>query len=213
MGTPIIPLGSPARRVLEQLRRKPMTVEELAARMHVTANAVRNQLVRLREANLAERVGTRRGASKPSVVYAITLDGQVQFSTIYLPVLTQFLRTAEKECSHKELISFMTDTGKALGERYPKPGGPLKARANAAARLVKALGGIPQIRAENGSFVIESLGCPLSALTAENGAACRILEGLISEYIGAAARTCCIRDPAPRCCFAIRGKVNQRARA
>lgn len=180
-----------------------MTVEELARRMRLTANAVRNQLARLQELNLVTRAGTRPGVSKPSVVYAITLDGQVQFSTVYLPVLTQFLRTAEAECSEKELLQFMTDTGKALAARYAKPAGSVKARVSAAARLLKSLGGIPQLRARNGSFVIESLGCPLSALTADNAAPCRILEGLVSEYVGVPARSCCIREPAPRCCFEI----------
>jgi predicted ArsR family transcriptional regulator len=203
MATPIIPVSDPARRVLDHLRRGTMTVEELAGRMQLTANAVRNQLAKLLAANLVERIGSRRGPTKPAAVYAITPEGQMQFSTIYLPVLTQFLRTAEEECTNKKLLSFMTNTGKALGKRYSKPTGPLKARVNAAAQLFRVLGAIPQVRSENGSVVIETLGCPLSALTAENAAACRILEGLVTEYTGAAAHTCCILDPSPRCCFEI----------
>jgi predicted ArsR family transcriptional regulator len=178
-----------------------MTVEELAGRLRLTANAVRNQLVKLEESNLVSRVGRRPGISKPALVYAITLEGQVQFSTIYVPVLTQFLRTAEEQCSHEELLGFMTETGKALGRRYAKPTGTLRARTNAAARLIKTLGGIPEVRARDGAVVIQSLGCPLSALTSEHAAACRILEGLVTEYVGAQAHTCCVRQPVPRCCF------------
>ncbi len=213
MATPITPLNNPARRVLAHLRHGPMTVEELADLMHVTANAVRNQLSRLQEVNLVVRSGTRPGVSKPSAVYSITLEGQAQFSTIYLPVLTQFLRTTERESSERELISFMRDTGKSLAGRYPKATGTLKERVNSAARLMKTFGGIPQVRSRNGSFVIESLGCPLAALTSENLAACRILEGLISEHTGAPARMCCIRDPGPRCCFEIDKKPDQTPRA
>ena len=159
-----------------------MTVEELAAKMQLTANAVRNQLAKLVEANLVERAGSRPGPSKPSVVYAITLDGQVQFSTIYLPVLTQFLRTAEEGCTNTELSTFMTYTGKALGKRYPNPSGPLKTRVSSAAQLLRLLGGIPKVRSRNGSLVLESISCPLSALTKGTPAACRILEGLLREY-------------------------------
>ena len=180
-----------------------MTVEELAGRLRLTANAVRNQLVKLEESNLVARVGRRPGISKPALVYAITLEGQVQFSTIYVPVLTQFLRTAEEQCSAEELFGFMTETGKALAKRYPKPTGTLRARTNTAARLIKTLGGIPEVRARDGTVVIQSLGCPLSALTSENAAACRILEGLVTEYVGAQAHTCCVRQPVPRCCFQI----------
>ncbi|HJQ54853.1 MAG TPA: helix-turn-helix domain-containing protein [Gemmatimonadaceae bacterium] len=203
MGSPLIPLNNPARRVLEHLRHGPMTVEELASKIHVTTNAVRNQLARLLDANLVERIGSRPGTSKPSMVYAITLDGQVQFSTVYLPVLTQFLKTAEQECTAKELATFMTDTGKALAKRYSPPTGSLKARVGAAARLVRSLGGIPQVRSENGTVVIESVTCPLSALTRENAAACLILGGLVTEYVGAAAHKCCSQAPEPRCCFEI----------
>jgi len=190
-----------------------MTVEELANQMHLTLNAVRNQLSRLQELNLVVRSGTRPGVSKPSAVYSITLEGQAQFSTIYLPVLSEFLRTTERDSSERELISVMRETGKSLSERYPKATGTMKERVNSAARLLKTFGGIPQVRARNGTFVIDSLGCPLAALTSENLAACRILEGLISEHIGSPARMCCIRDPAPRCCFEIDKKGNQTARA
>ena len=213
MGTPIIALSHPERRVLDYLRRGPLTVDELAAEMHVTTNAVRNQLSKLLRANLVERAGSKPGPTKPAAVYAITLDGEMQFSTIYLPVLTQFLRTAEEQCTSKELMTFMSSTGRALGKRYPKPKGPLKARANAAAQLLRVLGAIPEVQSANGSVVIRTLGCPLSALTTENAAACRIIEGLVSEYADAVARTCCILEPTPRCCFEISAKKDQRRRA
>jgi predicted ArsR family transcriptional regulator len=128
-------------------------------------------------------------------------------------VLTQFLRTAEEGCSSQELSTFMTSTGKALAKRYPKPTGPLKTRVSSAAQLLRVLGGIPTVRSRHGSLVLESVSCPLSALTGDNTAACRILEGLISEYVGAAAHTCCIQKPVPSCCFEIRGKGDQGTRA
>lgn len=203
MATPLVPLNSPAGRVLAHFRRGPMTVEELARVMRITPNAVRNQLSKLLASNLIVRTGKRPGVSKPSSVYAITLEGQTQFSTIYLPVLTQFFRVAEAKSSPRQLDSFMTETGRQLANRYPRPAGDLKARVHSAARLLKSIGGIPEVRMRNGTLIIRSLGCPLSALTSENEAACKVIEGLISEHIGAPARTCCVRDADPRCCFEI----------
>jgi predicted ArsR family transcriptional regulator len=196
-------LNHPARRVLAHLRHAPMTVEELAKVMHITPNAVRNQLAKLLVANFVVRSGSRPGLSKPSVVYSITIEGQAQFSTIYLPVLTQFLRIAEGRCSGAQLSDLMTDTGKLLADRYPRPTGNLKARANAGARLLKTFGGIPEVRTLNGTLVIRSVGCPLAALTSENPAACRVLEGLLTEYVGTRATICCVYEPEPRCCFEI----------
>jgi predicted ArsR family transcriptional regulator len=200
---PLVPLNSPAGRVLAHLRHGPMTVEELARAMHITANAVRNQLSKLQASNLVVRTGTRPGVSKPSSVYAITLEGQTQFSTVYLPVLIQFFRIAEARSSPRQLHSFMTETGGQLAHRYPRPTGNLKARVQSAARLLKTIGGIPEVRVRNGTLIVQSLACPLSALTSENEAACMVIEGLISEHIGAPAKTCCVRDPGPRCCFEV----------
>jgi DeoR family transcriptional regulator, suf operon transcriptional repressor len=203
MATRVIPQDSPAGKVLAHLRHRAMTVEELARAMRVTPNAVRNQLAKLQESNLVVQAGTRPGVSKPSSIYAITLEGQAQFSTIYLPVLTQFFRVGEEKCSPQQLDAFMTETGRQLAGRFPRPAGDLKTRVRSAARLLKSIGGIPEVRTRNGSIVIQSLGCPLSALTSENKAACKVIEGLISAHIGAPARTCCVREPDPRCCFEI----------
>lgn len=205
MATSVVALHSPAYKVLTQLRHGPRTVDELAKGLRLTHNAVRNQLRKLESANLATRVGARPGVSKPSTLYGITLEGQTQFSTIYLSVLTQFLRVAEGQCSGKQLGSFMTDTGKSLAKRYSKPGGGIKVRAYAAARLLRTFGGLAEVRTRNGSLIIRSVACPLAALTAENRAACKVLEGFLSQYVSAGVRTCCTLDEglSPQCCFEI----------
>jgi predicted ArsR family transcriptional regulator len=200
-----IPLSEPARKVLSQLRHRSMTVEELAAGLRLTPNAVRNQVRKLQDASFVIRSGSRPGTSKPSILYSITLEGQVQFSTLYLPVLTEFLEVAEHKCSRKQLLDFMTDTGKSLATRYPRPTGTLKSRASAAARLLKGFGGIVDAHMGNGEVVLRSSSCPLAALTTENTAACRVIEGLLGEYLTASVKTCCDTTAAPRCCFEIRG--------
>src|SRR5207237_6659162 len=206
MATSLIRLSQAARSVLSQLRYRPMTVEELARGLHLNPNAVRNQLRKLEEANFVVRSGSRPGVSKPSSLYSITLEGQVQFSTLYLPVLTEFLEVAEGQCSGKQLVTFMSDTGKSLAKRYPKPTGSLKDRVNAAARLLKGFGGIMEVQRRNGSMVLRSSGCPLAALTSENAAACRVIEALLAEYLSASVTTCCDLVAEPRCCFEIAGK-------
>lgn len=197
-------LNSAAGKVLSRLRHGAMTVEELAKALRLTDNAVRNQLRKLQEANLATRAGKRPGASKPSTLYAITLEGQIQFSTLYLPVLTQFLGVAEGRCSGTQLESFMIDTGKSLANRYPKPSGGLKHRVHAAARLLRSFGGVAEVRTRDGTLVIRSRACPLAALTSENAAACKVLEGLLAQYLAARVTICCNLEEEPQCCFEVR---------
>jgi len=180
-----------------------MTVEEIARALRLTSNAVRNQLRKLEELRLVERAGSRASASKPSILYAITLEGQVQFSTLYLPVLTEFLEVAEGQCAGKQLVSFMTDTGRSLAKRYPKPSGNLSTRAGAAAHLVRGFGGLMEVDASKGGLALRSASCPLAALTARNRAACHVLEGFLSEYLATPVKTCCEPEGDPRCCFAV----------
>ena len=196
-------LDSTAGNLLLQLRQSPKTIEELAKALRLTDNAVRNQIKKLEAANLVSRSGARPGVSKPSVLYAITLEGQIQFSTIYLPVLSQFFRSAETKCSAAELEIFMKDIGKSLAKRYPKPVGEVTRRVRSAARLLKSFGGLPVVKTKNGTLVIQSMGCPLAALTSENSAACKVIESLLAEYVSASVKTCCDMRGEPNCCFEI----------
>lgn len=196
-------LNTPAGKVLSELRDGPKTIEEIATALRITPNAVRNQLSKLQDTYLATRSGSRPGTSKPSMLYAITIEGEIQFSTLYLPVLSQFLRVAEGACDGKQLASFMRKTGKSLAARYPKPEGSRKQRVDAAAKLLQSFGGISEVSRANGKFLIESAACPLAALTSEHPDACKILESFLAAYVGGTARNCCRQKPDPRCCFEV----------
>src|SRR5689334_24823430 len=192
-------ISAASRKVLAELRHRPMTVEELAGALRLTSNAVRNQLRVLEAARLVERRGSRAGVSKPSVLYAITLAGQTQFSTLYLPVLAEFLEVAEGQCAGKQLVRFMREAGKSLARHYPKPSGTLSSRVGGAARLLGSFGGLMEVQKADGSLIMRSNACPLAALTTENSAACKVIEGLVAEYASASVRTCCDIGDEPRC--------------
>ena len=201
MTTPVVSTRSPAGKVLAQLRHGPATVEQVAKALRLTDNAVRNQLRKLGQLGLATRTGTRPGTSKPSALYGITLAGQVQLSTLYLPVLTEFVRVAEAGCEGAELRKLMTNTGRSLAKKYSKPDGARTDRVHAAARLLRSFGGVAEVRARNGTLMLRSAGCPLAALTSENAAACSVLQGFLAEYLSATVRICCEVGDEPRCCF------------
>ena len=199
----LVRFSTPAGKVLTQLRDGPKTVEELAVALLLTPNAIRNQLRKLQDWKLVARAGSRPTASKPSALYSITLDGEIQFSTIYLPVLSQFLRVAEGKCSGRQLASWMRETGKTLGKRYGKADGSGRERVEQAAQLLRSFGGLAQVGRRDGHAIIESAACPLAALTSEHPAACKLLESLLGEYLETGVRSCCVTGSDPNCCFEI----------
>jgi predicted ArsR family transcriptional regulator len=192
-----------AGRILELLRRRPMTVDELAIALDVTRTAVRAQLATLQQDHMVEQRGSRRGASKPSRVYGVTSQAELLFSRAYIPILTQLLHVLARRMSPSEFDSIMHEVGRnAMGDR-PAPRGPLHDRVVNASSLLNELGGLTEVDEEDGLFVIRSHGCPLAAATAQHPEACNALESLLSEFVGARVTKCCDRYDRVRCCFEI----------
>ena len=77
-------------RIIELLRRRDHTVDELAAELSVTGNAIRQHLAQLQSEGLVEPSGIRRppGAGKPATLYRVPDEAADKFSRAYAPVLT-----------------------------------------------------------------------------------------------------------------------------
>ena len=203
MTNPLNRSNSPAGKVLALLRYGPSTVDEIGRALGLTQNAIRNQLRKLVGANLVARTGRRPGPSKPSVLYQLTPEGQIHFSRLYVPVLSQFLRVAENRCSGEQLASFLLETGRSLAAQYPKPRGGIRRRVDAATRFLNSVGGLAEVQKGEGALIIRSRGCPLSVLTRENSEVCHVVESLIAEYVSAPVKVCCTYGDEPRCCFEV----------
>ena len=64
-------------------------------------------------------------------------------------------------------------------------------------------GGDVTIEQEPGRMRLRGSGCPLAATVSRHPEACRALQGLLAEVIGAPVVLCCEREPRPRCCFTV----------
>ena len=198
-----------AGRILELLRRKPMTVDELASALELTRTAVRSQLASLERDHLIEQRGTRRGASKPSRMYAVTAQAELAFSRAYVPILTQLLHVISRRLPAGEFDDVMREVGReAMGGRTAERG-PLRARVEHGSALLNELGGLSEVVEENGVYMIRSHGCPLAAATAAYPEACNAVESLLTEFVGTRVTKCCDRDERLRCCFEVRGEERE----
>jgi predicted ArsR family transcriptional regulator len=192
--------------IVALLRRGGRTVDELAATLALSDNAVRNHLSSLERDSLVEQIGVRRtsGAGKPALLYELHPSAELLFSRAYPPVLTTVLEALLDECSPEQAERLLRDVGHRLATQAGgRASGALEARVRAAAAVLNALGGDAEVLREDSGFCIRGSGCPLGAAVAKQPELCHAVETLVTDVAGASARTQCEHGERPRCRFAI----------
>src|SRR5438045_7266065 len=103
--------GSTRGRIIGLLRRGEKTVDELAAELSVTENAVRSHLVVLEGAGVVEQHSVRRTGTpgKPATAYRIARDAEAHLSAAYAPILEALLVSLEDKLGTKELDSLFKE--------------------------------------------------------------------------------------------------------
>jgi predicted ArsR family transcriptional regulator len=192
--------------IVALLRRSSRTVEDLAASLGLTDNAIRSQLATLERDGLVRQDGVRRspGAGKPATVYEVVPEAEQLFSRAYAPVLTALLDELAEQLPAERVDMLMQGVGRRIAEGVPRrQAGDLAARVYAAVGLLNSLGGEAESEEREGAFLIHGCGCPLSAATSRRPEMCRAVESMLSEVIGAPVRERCERTERPRCCFEV----------
>jgi predicted ArsR family transcriptional regulator len=198
-------LKSTRGKVLELLRSKERTVNELAPVLRLTDNAVRAHLLSLERDGLVRQSGIKHGFRKPHVTYVLTADAEQIFPKAYGPLLDLIMTVLSRKLSARELRAAMREVGRKMADSQ---GGKVRRktkeqRIEAALRILKDLGGAASFSRSEGKHFIRGNSCPLAAATAEHPEACLIAESLLSEIIGAPVKEHCVRGPTPSCCFEI----------
>jgi DeoR family suf operon transcriptional repressor len=198
-------LESTGGRILDLLRAKERTVNDLAAALDLTDNAVRAHLSSLERDGLVRQAGTQPGFRKPHVKYALAPGSEQIFPKAYGPLLDLLLGVLSKKLSEKELRAAMRDVGKmaAANHLLEVEDKTREQRIEAALRILKELGGSATFHESEGKHFIRGNGCPLAAATARHPEACLIAESLLALIIGAPVKERCIHGNAPCCRFEI----------
>ena len=192
--------------ILSTLRRGPRTVEDLAASLGLTDNAIRSHLSTLERDGLVHQSGVRRGvgAGKPATVYEIPAPVEPVFSKAYVPMLEAVLDELAAEISDEKREKLLRNVGHRLASGLGlQRSGDLDSRVAEAAKLLNSLGGDAEVERTDGNLSIRGCGCPLSAATSRRPEVCKAMETLLEDVIGAPVRETCDRGERPRCCFKI----------
>lgn len=193
-------------KILDMLRPKDQTVNDLAAALGLTDNAVRAHLLSLERDGLIHQSGTQPGFRKPHVTYALTPEAEQIFPKSYGVLLDLILIVISRQLSPKELRAAMREVGKRVADNHLDEikGKSRSERINTALRILKDLGGAASFEESEGKHFIRGNGCPLAAATARHPEACLIAESLLSQIIGSPVEECCIHGAVPSCRFEIR---------
>jgi DeoR family suf operon transcriptional repressor len=193
-------------RIVTLLQRGPLTVDDVAAKVTLTPNAVRAQITAMERDGVVQRVGRRAGTTRPSHLFELTPEVEQLLSQAYIPLLTHLVGVFAGGLPPDQVDALLWQAGKSLADELA-PGksssGNLRARVSLASELLnQQLGAVTRVE-ENGGYVIRGAGCPLSALTGKHPAVCLAIESFVENVVGASVRECCDRAGRPSCCFEI----------
>lgn len=199
-------LESTRGRILDLLRAKEQTVNDLAAALRLTDNAVRAHLLSLERDGLIRQSGTQPGFRKPHATYALTAEAEQIFPKSYGVLLDLLLIVISKQLSPRELRAALREVGRKVADNHllEVKGKSRDDRIEAALGILKDLGGSASFEESAGKHFIRGNGCPLAAATRRHPEACLIAETLLSEIIGVPVKERCIHGEAPSCRFEIR---------
>ena len=181
-------------------------MNELAAALDLTDNAVRAHLLSLERDGLIHRAGTQPGFRKPHATYALTAESEQIFPKAYGPLLDLLLTVLARKLSPKELRAAMREVGRRVADNHllEVEGKPRAQRIEAALGILKELGGSATFHESEGRhFIRGNNGCPLAAATAHHSEACLIAESLLTQIIGAPVKERCIHGKTPSCRFQV----------
>jgi predicted ArsR family transcriptional regulator len=200
-------LESTRGRVLDLVRRGHHTVDDLAARLGLTDNAVRAHLAALERDGVVRAEGViRAGVGKPATRYGIAPEAEPAFSAAYVPLLQTLLASLADDLPRERLTRLMRDVGRRLAATVPTRrggSGTVHDRAKLAAQFLDDLGGISALHEERGRLRLVGTGCPLSAVVAGRPEVCGAVTAMLGEIVGTEVRQCCHHGERPQCEFEI----------
>src|SRR5689334_5745134 len=108
-------------RLIALLRRGRRSVEELAAALGLTDNAVRAQLQSLQRDGIARAAEQRRDGSvgKPATLFDIEPAAEPAFSRAYAPVLAAVLAELQKQTDPADVEALLRRVGRELAADAP----------------------------------------------------------------------------------------------
>src|SRR4029450_7801904 len=175
-------------RIVSLLQRGPLTVDDIASKLELSASGIRAQITAMERDGVVRRMGSRPGTTRPSRIFELTPEVEQLLSRAYIPLLTHLVGVFADGLPARQVDALLREAGRKLaGELFSgRPSGNLRSRVMAASDLLnEQLGAVTHVE-QNGGYVVRGEGCPLSALTGKHPAGCGAMESLAQGLVGGA---------------------------
>src|SRR5690242_21552530 len=138
-------------RILMLLRRKSRNVNELAAELGVTDNAVRAQLLALERDGLVAASGTIPGTRKPHTLYSLTDEAERLFPKAYEALLCELLSVLGGRLPARRMDAVLRSVGRRLAAAFrPRASSAIiRERVKVAVDVLGELGGLAEIAGQD----------------------------------------------------------------
>ena len=191
-------------RIIQLLRKKQYTVEQLGKELGISETAIRSQLAVLQRDGIVEPKEEIKIARRPSLTYGLSSGVGLYFSKAYHLVLAHLIELLSHQLPEKEYTTFMKKLGRKLADATPQAKGKLQDRVKSAAKFYESFGTLTDIEDEDGKFIIKAHGCPFEAVVNGDAGICMAMESFMSRHIGASVRQCCDRGENASCRFEVK---------
>jgi len=193
-------------KILELLRTRECTVNDLAEALRLPDNAVRAHLASLERDRLVTQAGMRPGVRKPHTTYVLGPEAEHLFPKAYGRLVSLLMSIFSRQVKRRNLRAGMRAAGRSVAHEHLRAlhGKTREQRIDAALGILKELGGAASFCEEDGKHFIYGNGCPIAAATANHPEACLLAESLLTEIIGSPVKEHCIRGPTPSCRFQVK---------
>lgn len=185
------------------LRGSACTVEELAAQLELTDNAVRAHLATLERDGLVRQSGLRRGPRKPHFTYVLRPEADALFPKAYDALLNQLIAVLKNRLKPSEIEDVLREVGRAVAAGAPSGENNLNGRVQTALKVLEAIGGSAAVEQHEDKIVIQGNSCPLAAAVNVHPEVCQLAETLVAEIVKAPVHETCDREGRPKCRFEI----------
>ncbi len=174
-------------RIVEELRmRKSASAVDLAHEFGLSPNAIRQQLVVLERDGLIVEKSVRRGRTKPTYEFSLTLEGEKLFPQHYDKMLSAVLREMKEQFGADGVTKVFDGIAKRTvakaKERINAPDTEGKFRQ--LTEVLREGGVIAEYSLIDGGFELREHNCPYSEVVKDHPEVCSVIHHVLDETVG-----------------------------